>query len=472
METYVRIEDTTNYRTIPWERWEYLDNLLDTFLKEKDVVILKARQLGISWLVCAYALWKAVFFENAKVLIFSMGQNESWEMLRKIRFMYNALPAPLKKRISSDRKDSIEFSDNNSKILAMPSTEHAGTSYTASLVIRDELDKHPYAMENFAAVGPTVDAGGQMIDLSTRDKKKGNSHFIDRYLKARNKESNAKAVFLGWRLRPVRAEGISLDEWFEENVRKKYPPFQIEQEYPEVESDALSDSKTVPFFDAESLNWYLTSDCYPPIQTDFDDMLRIWKHPAPGVRYIVFTDPSDGGGDPHAIGVMDATTGEVVAISHGKCKAEKVAEIHDHLVRRYNNAFNEFELNHAVGTTVGEALTVLQTPNRRINKTGKDRKHAYGWWTGQSGKANVRDQMLYGLEVAVRQRNIRLHYTEAVAEMRAMIKPDGEKPQVPRGKHDDLIMMLSGLLQIKDEVINISGLATQYSLKPSRARGL
>lgn len=455
---YAKIDDPTLRKTVDWEPWPYLLDLLDVFQENREVVIGKARQLGISWLVCGYALWMALFQENVKILMLSKDEKAAWELVAHCRFIYANLPPFLAKTTGSFRKDIIEFASNNSKIEALASTDHAGTGYTASLVIRDELDKHPYAELNFSAVGPTVDAGGQMIDLSTRNKDiaKENSHFVSRYLKAKTGAINAKSVFLGWRLRPVRQQGKTLDEWFEENVRKKYPPYQIEQEYPETEEEFLSEAGTIKFFNQEGIDW-IRRDCYSPIDKDPDyPTVKIWAYPEVGVKYCSFLDPSNGS-DPHAAGWMETISKRLVCVSHGKVKAEKCAEIFDKYNRYYNNAFNEFELNGEAGRTVAQVLDTLATPNRR---TIKDK---HGWYTSgsQNSKSNVRDLMLDGLEEVVRNRRMRIHYKGIPNELDYMVKKEGEKPRVPRGKNDDLIMMLGGLWQISK--------GTQYTASHSRS---
>lgn len=454
---YAKIEDPATCSVIDWQPWQYLISLLDDFEANREVIIIKARQLGISWLACGYALWTVLFKSNANVLLLSQGEKEAWELLRKISLVFDHLPAFLKREKDGDRRDFLGFPSNGSRIQCLPSTIKAGSGYTGTLVIRDELDKHDYAEQNMAAIGPTVDSGkSKMIDLGSRDYTKAieTSHLMSRYLKARNHEIEAKAVFLGAALRPEREEGLSFEAWFE-RVKKKYPPYQIEKEYPLTEDDILMDSQTIKYFDKEGIE-FIRRDCCRPIDTD--GTVKIWAYPEPGVSYCAFLDPSDGS-DPHAAGWMDSSTGRVVAISHGCCKAEKCAEIFDKYNRIYNNAYNEFELNAFAGKKVAEVLLSLKTPNRRLSDMSTGRENKYGWWTGgnMNSHKNIRELMLNEVELAVRTRTLRVHCGEVAAELDSMIKPVGESPRTPSGKHDDLIMMLGGLLCIKKEHKTVSG---------------
>lgn len=461
------IFNPTIKKTVRWEPWPYLLDLLDTFESNREVIIGKARQLGISWLVCGYGLWTALFHDNARVLMFSRVESDAEELTDKCRFIFNHLPPFLQKEIAHQgKKVGIEFAENNSKIKAFPSTENAATGYTATLVIRDELDKHPCAKENFASVGPTVDAGGQMIDLSTRDKTKADTHFMDRWRKANTGEIMAKPVFLGWRLRPVRKEDLSLDDWFNEVVKKKYSPFEIEQEYPETQEEFESEAQTVRFFQVEGVD-FIRRDCYDTKDTDYNGVVRIWERPVLGRKYASFLDPSDGS-DYHAAGWLDVVTNRIVCISHGRTKAEKCAEIFDKYNRLYNNAFNEFELNGAAGLKVAQVLEDLKTPNRRVTGVSRDRKNKYGWWTGGNmSNRNVRNLMLDGLEEVVRNKRMRCHYGKVPNELDSMMRKENDAPRVPRGKHDDLIMMLGGLFQISRE----SQVAAGYIPKAKKCVG-
>ena len=169
-------------------------------------------------MVCGYALWKALFGNGAKVLLFSQAESEAEDLIAKIRFMWSHLPVWLKLSLEKARLDKLKFNVNHSELVAYPSTGRAGRSTDATLVIRDELEKHDKAAEHYASVKPTVDAGGQMIDLSTIDKQVADSHFQDRINRIKSGDSKAHFVFVGWRARPERIAGKSLDEWFELKV--------------------------------------------------------------------------------------------------------------------------------------------------------------------------------------------------------------------------------------------------------------
>lgn len=469
---YVFIQDRL-LGVIRWEDWEYQTDLLETFEREHEIVICKARQLGISWLVSGYGLWMALFRPSSKILMFSQGESEAWDMLRKCKFILNHLPDFMRASLAHESRGWIEFAVNGSEIRAYPSTEKAGRSTDATLVVRDELENHPYGKENFLSVSPTIDAGGKLIDLSTVNKDNTDSHFHERINKAMSGDSNSVLVFLPWNLRPVRKQGMTLDEWFEENIKRKYEPWQIEQEYPSELNQALAPLSTRKFFNEDGVkamlpdcsDEYLISDPSPEVD-NFNGVVRVYKLPLVGRQYVLYTDPSGGSEDPFTTAVIDLQTWETVADAHSKVPPDRVARIHDSLVRSYNNAFNSFEKNAWAGGKVEEHLITLETPNMspfiKPNGTHDDKK--IGIWAS----VQMKRKMLTGLEEAVRAKLLRIHNKEAYNQFNSFIIPvnkDGSsgEPRVSKGLHDDFIAAYAGVWELQNHAPISAGDVKSYS---------
>ena len=434
MKNYVYIQDRAKEQTVKFEPWPHLIELLGLYQTERHVIILKARQLGISWLTTIYCLWKALFHTNVKVLFLSQGEEEAFDLIAKCTFLDNNLPEFLKSKREPDQKGFIGFPDTGSEIKALPSTERAGRSTDASVVVCDEWEFHPHAEANFAALKPTVDAGGQFIALSTADKTKLNTFFKQKFYEAKSGQSSFKCVFLGWQARPGRTK-----EWFDE-IRKDLRPYQVEQEYPSSEAEALSTLKSRKFFDSsalENLRQYIKEPVSCELSDKYKGLVRIYQLPVVGRKYCIFADPSDGKEDPHAIVVLDAHTGEEVAESHGMTPADMCAQVFDELVRFYYNAFNGYELNARAGGIFSEKIKELGTPNQCgfLNTDGTLDKKRTGWWTG----SRILQKVLWGLEEAVRLMQITPHSKECLDEFNQFMVPEGEDPQKPRGGADDYI---------------------------------
>jgi len=56
----------------------------------------------------------------------------------------------------------------------------------------------------------------------------------------RNPNTKAVLIFLGWNLRPVRTEGMTLDEWWKNEIIPKYGEFERQKQYPKTIEEALA----------------------------------------------------------------------------------------------------------------------------------------------------------------------------------------------------------------------------------------
>ena len=143
---------------LPFGLWPAQRDVLIDLEQQRLTVILKARQLGLSWLVVGWALWLMLFQPAATVLFFSKRDQEAVHLLAfRLRGMLDRLPDWLQPELVADNDHNIELA-NGSVGLAFPTT--GGRSYTASLVVVDEADFADNLDALLAAVKPTIDAGG------------------------------------------------------------------------------------------------------------------------------------------------------------------------------------------------------------------------------------------------------------------------------------------------------------------------
>jgi hypothetical protein len=200
--TRILSDDPVNPEPIAWQAWPSLLERIRAWDSGGSEVVLKARQLGFSWTVGGYALHRAMY-RGWQVAMLSSGQREARQLLAKARYLYDHLPAYL--RTGAEwRIDDVKFASGGT-MTVYPSTEHAGIGATNQLVIADESAFHPYALANYAAIRPTLSAGGQFIALSTADPGLGPSGFFhDLYWASQRSETPYAAVFVPWDARPGR----------------------------------------------------------------------------------------------------------------------------------------------------------------------------------------------------------------------------------------------------------------------------
>ena len=121
LKTYGKIRDKDK-GVIPWEGWPHLQELLEVLRTYKLIIILKAKQLGITWLMQADNLHMSLFREGANILTLSKGQDEAAEELDYARFIHSQLPDFLRVTKGKDQSSLITFPATHSRMRALPST--------------------------------------------------------------------------------------------------------------------------------------------------------------------------------------------------------------------------------------------------------------------------------------------------------------------------------------------------------------
>lgn len=241
-------DDDHGLAETPFILWPAQLTLLGDMLTERLLLILKARQLGISWLVLAFALWLCLYRPGRLVLVFSIGQNEANEMLRRVHAMYWRLSPALRAILPTITKDNTEEMGwvNGSRILSLPSRANAGSSYTASLAIMDEFAKNPRDGEIYTAVKPTIDGGGKLIILSSADG--AGNLFADLCKRAMEQAGRFAFRFLPWQSRPGRNQA-----WYDAVAADAIDASHMKQEYPATPDEAFEGSEVNAFLADMSL---------------------------------------------------------------------------------------------------------------------------------------------------------------------------------------------------------------------------
>ncbi len=455
---YARIQDRASLSTIQWQAWPYLVWVAKQLLTRRFIIIGKARQLGISWLICIYCVWLAKFHKNAKILMLSKREDDAFDLISKCKFLNSELPDFMRSELDPSQRGFIGFPETNSEIRAYASTEDAGRSTDATLVVTDEWEFHPYVKENFAALMPTIGNNGGFIAMSTADKTKLDTFFKTIYYRAMAGESNFFRIFLPWFIRPGRGQ-----EWYDRETADM-PAHQREGEYPATEKDMLDTIKSRRFFLPEVIE-NMRANIGTPLNHELTDKfgssVKIYKLPVVGRRYFVFTDPSDGKEDPHVIMVLDST-GEEVAESHAKTTADECALRHDALSRFFNEALNGYEMNSRAGGIFFEKMKELDTPNQVgfLKPDGTLDKEKKGWWTGPK----VGMKFWWLLEEGIRLYQYTPRSGECLDELGAVIVPEGEEPQKARGGHDDYLDAFSRCAYMKQH-FGIEGEVSAFSFQ-------
>lgn len=217
---------------VPFELWPAQRNVLQFMDTERLLLLLKARQLGISWLACVSALYRCLTRKGQTILLFSQGQLEADELIRRIRFLYlNHAEAAVLPALTTDNIGELEWS-NRSRIISLPATKRAGRSFTASLVILDEFAFMQFGPQLLEAAKPTINDGGALWIISSADGQGTPYHQL--WQQAEAGQIDYKAVFLPWQSNPKRGAG-----WRDRLLAESLDKAAVKREYPENAAEAF-----------------------------------------------------------------------------------------------------------------------------------------------------------------------------------------------------------------------------------------
>lgn len=231
--------------------------VLDMLIHETRVVILKARQLGMTWLAIHFAVWALLFdprFRRARVLALSKHGGDATKLLQRARRVCKLLPAFM--RPSEDPETARNLSRfkirGGGEIVSLAGTPEAARGETSALAIVDEYAhiRNQNAGPTWAALQPTLGQRGRVIVIFTGNGPAevagdGQAAAV-MWQRARSGESSFRPVFLPTSTHPerdrdkYRAEFLTDEDW--------------QAEYPENEDEALVGKQGMKVYSPGGIN--------------------------------------------------------------------------------------------------------------------------------------------------------------------------------------------------------------------------
>lgn len=292
---------------IAFKLYPYQEEMLMTFLNEKYVTVLSARQTGKSVCSAAFLLWFAAFNNDKTILIASNKNKSAMEMIHRIKQMYEELPMWLKPGVTADgwNKHELHF-DNGSRIISEATTENSGRGFSISKLYLDEFAfvKIGIQKDFWASISPVLATGGDCIITSTPNG--DHDQYAELWRGAVAEVNGFKAIFVPWDAPPGR------DEKFKREEMSKIGERRWRQEY---ECEFLSSDATL--IDGIALR-RLTESIFktkPIAKINIKGYaVYFWKEMTRGKTYLLGVDPSTGiGNDFSAIEIFEFPSMEQVA---------------------------------------------------------------------------------------------------------------------------------------------------------------
>ena len=364
---YCYIYDTVSTDWILFRLWPAQKRVLKTFIEGKKVVVLKARQEGITWLALAYILWDAIFKSPSTALFMSKRDDEAVAALSTLRLrgMFNRLPDWLKPSVIG-ANDAHLFSfghdkKNLSSIRAL--STKAGDSYTATVAVIDEADLMDDLQKILLSIEPTINAGGKLILISKADRSKPLSLFKQIYKAAKAGETGYLAEFVAWNEHPGR--DIS---WYE---RQKETILQTEgsldslyESYPATDTEALSLQTSDRRFPFEFIERVITQADKVELDLVIPNCV-FYQKVDPTQQYTIGCDCAEGlrTGDYSVSTVINHNTGDIAAVLRGKIPPDIHAMYTKQLSDYYNQALVLPERNNHghlfIATALSNGLSIM-----------------------------------------------------------------------------------------------------------------
>jgi len=469
------------------EQSEFIDDF------GKFSIILKARQIGWSTLICAYTLWCAIRNPNTNYLLVSLNGESASSLFEKLKSMNEHLnrdkyPFP---KTDRDNKNELLLSNGSRIQVAVSDGKQIGRGATYSVIHLSEFSfyekdqsKILTSVEQALAKNPNSKC---VIETTANDTA---NHFYKLFMRSWKGVTNYRAYFYGWTAdayrEQFRFEHDIAVQWFRDN-HKGQPLHKVElddaeqnlleiganlrmlmwrrwklssmslqdfqQEFPSFPEEAFQNSGHNVFDQAKVLG-RLQNLGLIPMRKDvlkvelpellipfLDKGLEIYHLPKIGKKYYGGIDVASGSGaDFSTIVIMNDDGEQVAAFQHNKVSVFKFADIIDCIGRYFGYAFLCVERN-SYGIPLLERLRNEKRyenlyKHRRFDQKGI-RKLGLGYLTTAETKVTMITDFKEAFEIGT----ININCRDTLNQM-VIFQEDNNKLGNKKGKdnHDDLVI--------------------------------
>lgn len=456
-------------QTLPFKPNLAQQHLFSCLQTKQKVIVLKARQLGITTGASMYFLDEVLFRRNIQALsVFQDRDHAISAFDGKVHFAWQNIHPDIKGllawKVDTERANQLSFGfgDGSSSSYTVGTS---GRSGTFQLVHISELaalgqERPQDAKEVITGTIPAVPTNGLILIESTASGETG--YFADYWNAAQTKRNGYHPIFFNWRwdkeeiakapLTDIPKEFLDLQKMH--NLTEKELFYYVgkwqalgcdwtllRQEYPTTPEEAFTASLE-KFFDVEAIDEYLEL----AEEGKREGSLTIFTEPKPGRTYVIGADPSEGVGRDHSAAVvveLDGIKPKVVAIyADDRCPPDDFAYLLMELAEKYNHAAVVVERNnhgHAVLAVLKRIYDeeVLYRPTDPLTLTQKESARL-----GFQTNAATKPLILHALSEALRDRSLLIPSQELLQELRQYPRSEATKYYVDPSatRHFDLLM--------------------------------
>ncbi|MDF2844056.1 MAG: Terminase-like family [Herbinix sp.] len=483
IETFIKIADKQG-NIVPFiltpEQKEFVEKL------DKENIVLKSRQLGLSSVVIALSIRACIVRDNITSVLISHDQKSTNAIFAKLKQQFFSLPEWLRPELLTNNRQELTFA-NGGKITCMTAGNKdllrgetvTGYAHLSEFAFWKEPERQMKALSQ--AISDT----GIIVIESTAD---GFNKFSETYYQAKNGENSYKPFFFNWingkslflnqykqavqKYKAIHGKSLLLEDLDEVETELRSLGATLDQltwrrqkiategtdsfnvEYPSTDNDCflttgqqLFDAKRIDTCIKAILNskgTFIPKDKIKGLNVKLQNLygksLQIWSIPKIGERYYIGVDCSEGIGKDYSTAIILSKSGEMVAqFKNNNIKPYEYAEILNLLGRYFNKALLTIE-KASGGHSVIERLykdykygnlTKYKTYdeyNREVWKRGFDTNNK----TKSIAVNDAREWFEKGL--------IKVVSKELLDEMKVFVLNDNGSMGAISGSHDDLVM--------------------------------
>ena len=422
---------------VPFKMWDFQEQLIENFHKERFNIAKLPRQTGKSTTVVSYLLHYALFNDNVKIAILANKAETARELLSRLQLAYENIPKWMQMGIIAWNRGSMEL-ENGSKIIAASTSSASVRGNSFNIIFLDEFAFIPNHISEqfFSSVYPTISSGKttKVIIISTPN---GMNMFYKLWHDAERGKNSYKPLEVHWSQVPGR------DAAWKEQTIANTSARQFTQEF---ECEFLGSVDTL--ISASKLRTMVYED---PI-ADNSKGLMVYENADPEKDYIMTVDVSRGtDNDYSAFIVFDITTlpWRIVAKYRNRSiKPILFPSIVDQVGKNYNDAYIPIEVND-IGEQVGNILHYdLEYPNILMcamrGRAGQVVGQGFSGAKSQLGLKMSKVTKKVGcsnLKTLIEDDKLLINDYEIIAELTTFIQKN-QSFEADEGHHDDLVMCL------------------------------
>ncbi|MDR1688816.1 MAG: hypothetical protein LBS21_09445 [Clostridiales bacterium] len=197
IENCCKIKDK-NKKLVKFKLTKQQRQLLDIMEKNKYVIICKQRQIGISSVVAAKAIYMCITQPGTSCLLMSYRDASTRDIYNKLKAIYRSIPSFLSDKLVVDNKVEMKFANGSGITVATCGTKDAVSGATLNYVHISECALMRESIsDQLASIESALTPDGIMCLESTPQD--GLTYFSELYMAAENGLNLYTPVFLvGW----------------------------------------------------------------------------------------------------------------------------------------------------------------------------------------------------------------------------------------------------------------------------------